>query len=251
MVVKVVGHVALRCGPVSLRLAPVGRIGRATADVAGDRAFGEEVGRNTGGFVPVHDVNSTAVLVVLNAKVTRRSRGDTASLVASGTGSTVVSSVVLEGELALHVDIAWHGAAVGGVDGVSVKRVVVDTFDDVDLATVWPAAVGVRWGRPPCGPDTTANRHVLGVENKDAGGEGVLGGDTDGLSPAVAGGDLHLCLTVGGADEALVLGLVLTDVGDGTVGGVGGGEEVHVIEEGGASVRLDEFPSRGRGAVRR
>lgn len=242
VVVEVVANVALSSGPVCLGLTPVGRVRRARADVVGNVALAEEVDRDAIGLGPVHDVDATAVLVVANTKVVTLGGCDTATLIAGSVGSTVVGTVVLEGELARHVGIAGDSAAAGGVDRVGVERVVVNTLDDVDLTSVGPATRRVSGGGPPSGPDTTSNGHVLGIEDKDTGGEGVLGVDTDGLGPAVVGGDLHGSLAVVAANETLVIGLVLADVGDGAVGGVSAGEEVHVVKEGGAGVRLDQLP---------
>lgn len=251
VVVEVVVHVALACRPVGHGGAPVGRVGRARADVAWDRAFGEEVGRDAFRVGPVHDVNTTTVLVVLNTIVAALGRSYTATLVAGSIGSAIVGIVVLECELARHLDIGGNSAAAGGVDRVGIVGIVIDALDNVDLASVGPAAGGAGGGRPPSRPDTTANRHVLGVEDKDTGGEGVLGIDADGLGPAIVGSDLHGSLAIRGADETLVLRLALADVADGTVGRVGVGEEVHVVKEAGALVGLDQFPLRSGSGGRR
>jgi len=60
------------------------------------------------------------------------------------------------------ISILWHCAVVAGMDGNKIRNLVVDTLNNVQLATIRPPRF---FGLPNRRPRTAARRHVVHIEN--------------------------------------------------------------------------------------
>lgn len=109
------------------------------------------------------------------------------------------------------------------MQGHLVGRLVVDAFDDVDLAVLGP----VRAQHPEGGPATAdAAGHVGQVEDDQTVSVGVCAFQADGLAAGFAGGvgvvDADVdAVAAGGVDQTAAGGGVAVDVADVAIGWVG------------------------------
>lgn len=209
-------------------------VGVAGADGVGDCRAGEEPYFDGRGG-PVHGVDAAALGVEARAVACcARVRGGAACR-AEGHGAVVgLESGGLAG--------ARDGAAGFGVRRDQIGADVVDAFEDVELARLWP---GAGLAQEPEGRPTAAGAvgHVLDVGDEEAVVVAGFGGEADGFAAGACRRqdgvlvDAPVC-DVGLRDKAGGEGGVVVDVGDEAVGGVCGCEEVELAEEVAGSVGL-------------
>jgi len=221
---------------------PRRRVGLAVLDVLGDLLTSELPDGDAG---RVHAVSSDAasLLVELRAEGVGVRREDAAAgVIAIGRRTSLANDVSSE-SLALGGDLG-HGlqrsgtlvpvASWAGVQGDLVVLRVMDAFQEIDLSVERPWSVAKR---PVRGPGATSVGSSEEIGDEESLVVGILGGDAYGFAEIVVDE------LVGGIDsedngvvrlyegETARVGLGLVHERNETLGRVGAGEEVPIVEE--------------------
>lgn len=119
---------------VGIGSAPAGRIGTAAGDVRGNAATREEPDAD-GITGPLCRIHTTASVVEVGTKRLGGARRDLASRVC---GLSRRIHIAVGRDQATREAAAGDAAAITGVEGHVIVALVVDTFNDVNLAVVGP-----------------------------------------------------------------------------------------------------------------
>lgn len=182
LVLKGIGNVA-GAHEYGCWCSPARWIRGAAGDVGWYGAAGEEVDRDGAGG-PHGGVHAAVVAVESSAEAVGGALHDLAAGVCELAGSIDVA--VGRGDGAGEATCVGNGAARTSVERHGIGSLFIDSFDDVDFATVWP----VWANHPESWPSPTSGRHVGQVQDHQPSVIRFLAGESD-AGPAVW---RHVCV---------------------------------------------------------
>lgn len=225
MLFEVVVDIAARSRKLGGRGSPRARVGLTSSDVRGNGGPREEPDGD-GAAGPLDSIDAAADFVEARSKTLR-------VIDRLGTAGAAVASVAVS---------LGHGASGGGVKRHGCRVGRVNSFDNINLARVRPAAILAE--HPKGGPETAAllgrRGHVSNVGDEETLGVRLLGVDTRGAAARVGVQGLvvrsEIDAAVGVTGERGRVGRRGGVVLDETIGGIRAAVEVESVKEAGGVV---------------